>query len=304
MKRFSSFVVAIFIAADMSLTGASAVQASTTTAVVQSGHKVPGANSKTSVRPLTGCVSNCHHYAGYQQTSPPATLSGIYDGKDVQNPAVTGGDSFSLEETAILDSLTPSTANIVEVGWMVSPSIYGDTHTHLWVGYWINGSFQGFNPSGFVKCTKVSPFNCGIAAIGWPGDDLSSVVTSPPTLMRFGIEHTGTVGSGQWFVTYGTAFVGYFPDTLWPAGTNWGTIKFFENFGEVLSPGATACSQMGDGTFATSSTGPRDATLTYNISSPVPTYSGAVITDPTVYNAVYSGTSTRTFRYGGDNPAC
>lgn len=269
--------------------------------LLNSQHRPPSSGAK--VKPLTGCTTNCFHYSGYWQTSPPVGLTGIYDGKDIESPAVTGGDLHSLEETAVRDSTT-SNHNVVEVGYTVDHALNGDNHPHLFTYWWKNGVGQGYNlGSGFVTCTKVAPFNCGTAAIAWPGDDLNASVTSPPTLMRFGIEHTGTGATGAWFVTYGTGFVGYYPDSLWGSGV-FTSIAFFENFGEVFSPGATPCSQMTDGTYATSSAGPRDATLTYSVASPVPTYNGSINTDPTYYNATYSGTSTRTFRVGGDNTAC
>lgn len=261
-------------------------------------HRLPApAGAK---RALLSCTSTCFHYAGYQQTAPPTGLTGIYDGKDIAKPVLAATDGHTLEETAALSSTTVSTANVVEVGWNVDHSVNGDYDPHLFVGHWINGAFQGYNSSSFVKCTKVAPFNCGTAAIAWPGDDLNGSVGS---LLRFGIEHTGSGSTGAWFITYGTAFVGYFPDSIWGTGV-FTSMGFFENFGEVVSSGPTPCSQMGTGVYATASTGPRDATLTYNVGTPAPTYNNMINTDPAYYNAIYSTGSTRTFRYGGDNTAC
>jgi hypothetical protein len=71
----------------------------------------------------------------------------------------------------------------------------------------------------------------------------------PVTLLPqdFAIVHAS--GTGWWVLAEG-AWIGYFPDSLWPAAANFTTAGVAEWFGEVSThPGATPCSFMGDGIY-------------------------------------------------------
>lgn len=174
----------------------------------------------------------CYLYAGSSQNS--MTTDGISATLAVRNPYAQG-DDHSLAELTTQDGSN----NIVELGWNRDFLLYSDNLTHLFVGSWTGGTFNGYNGGGYLDAGGCAP--CA-------GDALTADLG---TSQNFAMQHLTTVQCGcataGWWVGYKASWIGVFPDTMWtsPAFTQ-GTLV--QAFGEIASLDTSApCTDMGNG---------------------------------------------------------
>ncbi len=226
-----------------------------------------------------------YYYATANQTSISPAVTELAANFDIVNNTVAAGEYHSLAEMTVQNS-----NNIIELGINNNPGLYGDTNTHIFVGSWVNGVFKGYNNaagSGWVDC---STGTCS------PTDAGGSIQADVGTLQQLGWLHTG----GKWWAAYKGQYIGYYPDSHWTnTFTSGNTVQVF---GEVATNGTGPCTNLGNGSLPTSSSGSRINSVTYNGSTgatPTPSLSIATITNSSYYNLVYSGTSVRSVRYGG-----
>lgn len=301
MKRILAVLAGLTLAVGV----AGAAQASQTPAFSKpapavsllGGHHVPliPAN-RPKVQPRTVCPSACYFYAGYYQTPSPAPTDALLS-LDVKNPG-RDGDFHTLGE---ITAQSLNQQQTVEIGWNVDNGLYGDNLTHLFVSSFKNGSFQGYNGSNpaFTVCTTAL---CGAAPIVAPGGALTSYVgaATPPV---FSISY---FGSAYW-VKFAGSWIGFFAGSNWsgvsPAFTN---IPLFQGFGEVAAANTVPCAKMGSGTKGSVITGAaRMGNLTYAGTTATASFTGNIVTNATYYDTAFlSGTTTRSFAYGGDNTGC
>jgi Neprosin len=294
MKRVFNLVAAALVAAGLSVAAVQPAQAKPSPSVAASavkGHptQAGASSSKASLAGPTFLYNNA------TQTPAAGTL-GVYSADVIAAPTGVPNDgSHSIAEISV-ESGT-ALRNIVEVGWSVSPSQFGDSNPHLFVFWWKNGIGQCYNGCGFVSAA-------GTYVVG---QSLASLVG---TSVTFGIEHIGTA----WWVGFNGVWVGNFPDSLWtnstPSGPSvtFNTVGYYQVFGEIARAGtpapSTICTDMGNGILGTVTTSPLpdkwsntmlrtstgtlvDASLTAPSSYPNPTYwAGSLIT-------------AKTYRFGG-----
>jgi hypothetical protein len=168
----------------------------------------------------------CYYWVGASQW---ASASGAAVSLTQNEPLVGPNDTHSLAEMAIEST---DQAQIIEVGWTVDPSQFGDPYPHLFVYHWVNGNPTCYNGCGFVAAAGAPLPVGGVVAVGATG--------------RFKMAYANS----RWTVTYDGSPVGYFPGSLWNgAFTSTGLIQVF---GEVAASEVTApATQMGDGLFGT-----------------------------------------------------
>ncbi|XP_020112704.1 uncharacterized protein LOC109727171 [Ananas comosus] len=227
------------------------------------------------------------------------------------DPYVQVSPEFSLSQLwVIAGSFQGSDLNTIEVGWQVSPAIYGDSKIRLFI-YWTS---DGYNKtgcynlvcSGFVQTNNQIIIGGPIAPIStYDGDQFEITLTvwkDPKT--------------GDWWLGWGsnTVTVGYWPSKLYTHLSAYST--FVEYGGEIVDAranGQHTQTQMGSGHFPAE--GYRKASYFRNVelvNSANTLYSppslSPLVTDANCYDiAVSSNTDWGTyFYYGGPgrNPNC
>ncbi|KAM1834426.1 hypothetical protein ACFX13_016895 [Malus domestica] len=160
----------------------------------------------------------------------------------VYNPMVDLDDDYSTSQVSLLNS-----REMVESGWAVNPSVYGDRETRFFV-YWTaddskkTGCFDLTCP-GFVQVSNKVALGAAIYPVSFPHD-------LPYEIIVYVFKDPVT---SNWWVQYGESiYVGYWPPQLFLAlsyhatSVEWG--------GEVYSPrvGTTPHTEtdMGSGQFA------------------------------------------------------
>lgn len=217
-----------------------------------------------------------YFYAGGSQTLSTAETS-VGANLLVANPGVSAGDFHSLTQITVLSS---DSQQVVEVGWTKDPGVYGDNNIHLFSTFWKNSAFGGYNDTVWVDNAAVA-LNRNASISG----DIGSI-------KLFGVIYSG----GNWWVQYGTDYIGYFPGTNWTSPTFTSFMKF-QGFGEVAANVAAPCTDMTNANYG-------DNTLTSGKVSSVTYSSGssAVSLTPFATNASYYSVyaySLRTVYIGG-----
>ncbi|MCW2768498.1 MAG: hypothetical protein JWO11_4457 [Nocardioides sp.] len=213
-----------------------------------------------------------YFYSGFKMT---AVTNGVAGNLTVANPIPAAGDFHSLAEFAVS---TTNQQQVIEVGWTVDPTTFGDNNTHLFVGRWLNGVFGGYNSGGWVDYAA-NPVNAGA--------NITGAVGGPS--IPFGILHSGT----SWWLYYNSVAIGSYPDSVWGGTFTAGGLN--QAFGEVAANVAAPCTDMGNGAFASATTG---ATFGSVSNQGGPTFSGTPFASNAAYYNNYLA-STRTLRYGG-----
>jgi hypothetical protein len=200
-----------------------------------------------------------------------ATADGLYSFMTVARPTLASGDFHTLGELA---AQSTDGLQIVEIGWTVDRGLYGDDNPRLFVFHWIDGNPTCYNGCGFVQYT---------AATVRPGDIL------PTGTAFFGIQHY----QGNWWVGYGSQWIGYFPDSQW--GGLYTRTGLNQWFGEVAANSASPCTDMGNGLFASNTAAASITSMTF--------YNGPAVskttfaTHPSLYNTASTGSNS--MRFGG-----
>jgi hypothetical protein len=254
---------------------------------------MPGLEStaQTGASPLslTSCSPTCYFYNVGNQT---VVADGAIANLSVSQPYVNSADAHSLEEVAVQSA---DGKQVVEVGWNVDPGVNGDSAPHLFVYHWVNGSPTCYNGCGWVDYAPTAT-NAGAS--------LSAVVN---TAKPFGIQYF----SGNWWVSYDSTWIGYFPDTLWSGATPSVTFHqsgFIQAFFELAAGVTTPCSDMGNGILGLNANTGAARVGSFTLVNPVPSTTAASLTgpstipstaSPTYYTAQQASGSVRTFRGGG-----
>jgi len=159
------------------------------------------------------------YYAGGLQNST-AEGAGGYFGQYVPSLGPDSGRAgeHSLAELAVEDYYGEQ---VVEVGWIVAPSIFRDGRPHLFVFYWVDGVGKGYNTSAFYH----------IPGTPQPGQRVAVDGKTHLYVIRF--------FQGNWWIRYDNTWIGYYPGTLWNNKAN--SNKFTQVstaswFGEVAVP--------------------------------------------------------------------
>lgn len=197
-------------------------------------------------------------------------------------PFLAASDAHTLAEVAVE---TTDGKQIVEVGWTVDRGLNGDSNPHLFVFHWVNGMQSCYNGCGYQQYSD---------SFG-PGMTVTSDGAAPSYLIEF--------YQGNWWIWYGTQWIGYFPESLWTdGGVLFGAFGQAQFFGEV-NLGRASNTQMGNGVFGSN---PGSAVIK-NAAIIDTSYTVANValsvfaTDPDCYDYSYiPGESS--FSYGG--PGC
>jgi len=149
----------------------------------------------------------------------------------IERPAYdgTGGAGHTLDEIAVQGG--PAGGDIVELGWNVSTSQYGDAEPHLFVFHW-----KGWDPTCYDGCgwQQVSP-------IYFPGMSLASIAGRS---VYGGWMHY----QGNWWAWFDGNWIGYFPDSEWNG--QFAESSLVQWFGEVASAnGVPPRTDMGSGAY-------------------------------------------------------
>lgn len=176
----------------------------------------------------SGAVSSNDAYYSYVYVGrDDLTSDGLQANLSIAKPSLAKGDYHTLAEIA---AATAGNRQVVEVGWTVDTKMNGDADPHLFVYSWVDGAQQCYNSCNFIPAKGASIK---------PGDTLTVGVKA------FAIQHT----DGVWWIWYNSEWIGGFPDSVWNGKfTSAGSVKFY---GEVASPQAQSCSQMGNGQYGT-----------------------------------------------------
>jgi hypothetical protein len=258
-------------------------------AAKQRGYKAPvkGAGPKKAGTSSGGSVSlmaGPYFFYNVGQSSASPAISGGSDNVAIKKPFLdTTDDYHTLAEVAVSNN---GSGNIVEVGWNVDTVVNGNADPHLFAFNWVGGTPGCYNACGFV------PYGTGVQA----GDNINAHVGTSKfmEIQQF---------SGAWWIAYGGAWIGYFPNSDWP-GSTFTSNDFTQVFGEVAAGTLTPCTDMGNGILGNSANTATAAKL--GSYAQVPNVGTNVLSGPfsvpnTIPTNVYVGyaQSARTFVYGG-----
>lgn len=229
----------------------------------------------------------CYFYGGGQQT---VTTDGASTQATVEKPTCTSTQFcyHSLFELAVKSA---NEQQIVEWGWTVDPSLFGNSNPHLFAGSWTNGVFNGYG-TGFVPAVGTTcPHGLDINA---------DVSVGSATTQLFGVQYV----SGAWWTSYKGNYCGAFQNSLWtsPTYTQGGKVQVF---GEVAaSDTAPTGAKMGSGVLGSTTAGAKSYSFTLGNTVPAGVTPALTIFNipsaPTHYNAIMiAPTVFRSFRYGG-----
>ena len=230
-----------------------------------------GANAAEAPNVITTPADGMFQYAQASQSVLSDGARGYYT---IAKPVLAPGDSHSLAELAVESS---DQMQVIEVGWTVDRGLNGDDDPHLFVFHWIDGARTCYNACGFV------PFNEPGYTAG-----MKLPVTSNP--VQFNILHHGT----EWRVGYNGHWVGAFPDSEWT--NRFKVTGLVQWFGEVATPTASSCTEMGNGQPASSATAARIERIGFapaRVTAAIAT--GA--TSPDAYSVLRTGADS--MRFGG-----
>jgi hypothetical protein len=197
--------------------------------------------------PPTTCAGvlsfgSCYYYgsAGLTQTADGAGMTMSVDRPSYDN---SGGPGHTLDEIAVQGGT--GNGNIVELGWLVSSDLNGDSDPHIFVFHWMN-----WVPTCYNACNWQQHSNTY-----FPGQNINALTG-----------HNVYVGyvfyDGNWWAWFNDQWMGYFPGMEWNNG--YSKSALVQWFGEVASEnGVPPKTQMGDGVLPPSSQAAEMATLCY-----------------------------------------
>jgi hypothetical protein len=229
-------------------------------------------NSETSVPPLPpsrAASANAEVDYLYTVGQQAAVTDGMGALFTIAKPTVAKEDWHSLAETAVQSA---DGLQVVEVGWTVDRSTFGDEETHLFVYHWVDGIPTCYG-CDFVQYSKTVQ----------PG-----AILPEGAYKQFGVQHF----NGAWWIAYDSEWIGSFPDKLWDG--RFVQTGMIQVFGEVAASSTKPCTQMGNGKTPDTTASARIGSVTY-VNGPTVALKVNATTD--VYAT--SQLSDRTFRYGG-----
>ncbi|XP_042378386.1 uncharacterized protein LOC121971277 [Zingiber officinale] len=165
---------------------------------------------------------------------------------NVWQPKVQESNEFSLSQLWILGGSFGEDLNSIEVGWQVSPDLYGDNYTRLFT-YWTSDAYQAtgcYNLlcSGFIQINNEIAMGASIYPISnYDGSqyDISILVWKDPK-------------EGHWWMQFGRDYVlGYWPSFLFSYLAD--SASMIQWGGEAVNSepdGVHTATEMGSGHFA------------------------------------------------------
>ncbi|XP_027919114.1 uncharacterized protein LOC114177786 isoform X2 [Vigna unguiculata] len=164
---------------------------------------------------------------------------------NVWEPKIQQPNEFSLSQLWILGGSFGQDLNSIEVGWQVSPDLYGDNNTRLFT-YWTSDAYQAtgcYNLlcSGFIQVNSEIAMGATITPVsGYRNSqyDISILIWKDPK-------------EGHWWMQFGNDYVlGYWPSFLFSYLAD--SASMIEWGGEVVNSepdGQHTSTQMGSGHF-------------------------------------------------------
>lgn len=213
----------------------------------------------------------------YGDSVQQAVTTGVSGMLTVATPTVGKEDWHSLAEFAVQSK---DKNQVVEVGWTVDRTTFGDDQTHLFVYHWVNG--------------KSTCYGCDFAPLEGATVGPGSVLpTGVPKF--FGVMHS----NGAWWIAYDTEYIGSFPDDLWKG--NFTETGFVRAFGEVAASSDSPCTQMGNGKSPNTKNAAETGAAKFSSVSYTNGPDVSLELQPTQakYSTVLLPDSKRSFRYGG-----
>ncbi|KAL3644503.1 hypothetical protein CASFOL_009683 [Castilleja foliolosa] len=190
-----------------------------------------------------GIFGNSHEHA-------IGSVNGEYYGAqatvNVWGPQIEAVDEFSVSQIWVLAGSFDSDLNSIEVGWMVDPTLYGDTYTRLFI-YWTSDGYQttgcyNLLCSGFVQTNQKLLIGTAIQP--------TSSYNGSQFDIPFYVYKNQT--DGNWWLQVKDYIVGYWPSILFTHLGN-ESASLIEFGGEIVnseSSGTHTSTQMGSGHFA------------------------------------------------------
>lgn len=224
-----------------------------------------------------------YYYAGAAQSNVSSIVPAVTTvGASLQhlpNPLYKApADSHTLVELAVRKT-NNSNAGLVEAGITVDPVVNVDSQPRLFVFAWDkNAVGVGYN-TGFVLSASRTIT---------PGD-----VVSTTSAMSW------SYVSGNWWLSYQGAWVGYYPNSVFGASFMFDRVGQFLGFGEVANAGVSSfsCSDMGDGVLPTAAAGVGKQISSVSFNSSGTNVNVTPVTTSTGFG--YYQISARSFKYGG-----
>src|SRR5437762_1721888 len=185
----------------------------------------------------TAYYGSCYYYG-------PAAFSRVSDGggmnMTIERPSFSGG-GHSLDEIAVQGG--SGDGNIIELGWNLSQSQYGDSNPHLFIFHWINWGPTCYDACGWVQ----------YSATYFPGMNLTPIAGRTVYIGYVFYE-------GNWWAWFDNQWLGYFPGSIWSgAYTQNDMIQWF---GEVATDnGVPPNVDMGNGRRPTDTAAAKNSTL-------------------------------------------
>jgi len=249
---------------------------------------------------LTTCpAGGCYFYAGARQTGMSPGVKSVAANFTVDDPFISSCCAYhTLMQMSLQDSMTIGTA--IEWGWTrdnpTTSGTYADNHPRLFFSYWVGGVWQGYN-TGFVDYAA-NPINVGQDLSDIGATHISHINTEKAFSVGYAAA-TGPSNPARWWMYYDNQPVGSIPASLIPdfdAGA-----AVLQVFGEVDSLDDHPCTDMSSNppVLATSTTGARISSVTYDASAPAVNLTAITPTNSAWYNGVLQSGSVRTVRIGG-----
>ncbi|KAI5076140.1 hypothetical protein GOP47_0008205 [Adiantum capillus-veneris] len=194
-------------------------------------------------------IRNALNENGHQHAIAYVEGDNYYGAKaviNVWNPLIQVPNEFSLSQLWVLAGSFDGDLNSIEAGWQVSPDLYGDNNTRLFI-YWTSDAYQGtgcYNLlcSGFVQINDQIALGASISPVSTYNDkqfDIEILIWKDPR-------------GGDWWMSFGrNSVLGYWPSSLFSYLSDSATMV--EWGGEVVNSepgGRHTDTQMGSGHFA------------------------------------------------------
>lgn len=259
---------------------------------------------------LTGCapVQACFSYVEENQLvsgSPATTMAANFSidrpfQAEPSNNSIQQDDDHDLREIALSKPGTGGD-NTLEVGVTIDRAVNGDSDPHIFNFSWVDGVGKGYNGgNGWLNSA-----NCAADGV-CPGANVSAHIgTSKDMGWSYfdGITPPGVTPG--WWAHYNLKWIGVYVDggancSGCSGGAQW-TVPFknmneIQLFGEIAGGAVETCSDMGNGDFATATTGATISGYTQNSPGIAPSLAVGTVTNSARWSVNGSGTS---FRYGG-----
>jgi hypothetical protein len=205
----------------------------------------------------------------------------------IATPVLAAGDFHTLGE---ISAQSANQQQTVEVGWHINPAVTGHSDPALFAGHWINGVWQGYNTGCVDNASNAVNLGANLTTLGWNN-----------TGKYLAIQYFG----GNWWVGINNTWVCHFPGTNWSSPT-FTKIEFFAAFGEVAANTSTPSTEMGTGDCGNLGALPAAyfASLSYQGTGAATPNLTLAQTDSTKYDTAPSGSTGRSFYYGGDGSSC